>query len=142
MHLQSRPVPSLGLLHVLEDTLSILEGEKLEADRRAYVLKRSKTFLATAKRGYSISRQKSLFVERSKWPALESFNLLKTYLSVPATAAPLKEVSDVLVRVGANKSVPKRERETAIKALRELCTSMARDISPRSQGGAQLGPRI
>ena len=132
MHLQSRPVPSLGLLHILEDTLSLLEGEAVEQRRRHYVLQKSRAFLSKATRGRSISQQKRLFVEPANWAALESFTLLNQYLSQPeSNVVSLRAVSGVLAKLEDRKRISREERQTAIHTLRELCTSMGRDISPR-----------
>jgi hypothetical protein len=145
MRFESGPAPSLGLLHILEDALSLLEGHHLTPDRRAFVLKESKELIGEAQEGSSISRNDGVFVPPGKWRALKSFSLLNRYLGTQRQQLDensLQEVAVSLARLSNGEAVSEDVRENAITTLRDVCEQMSRDVSIRNIGSNEDLPAI
>jgi hypothetical protein len=143
MRLQYGPSPSLGLLHILEDTVSVLEGGELEPERRAYVLSEATNLLTDAELGSEISQESQQLIDPGKREALGSFMLLNRYLNrnrINPSDTSLKEVATVLQTVSENKLVPESTLVKPIATLRVLCEQMSRDLSNRISGSQEKGP--
>jgi hypothetical protein len=132
MRFESGPTPSLGLLHILEDALSLLEGKDLPAHRRAYVLAESEKLVNDAQEGSRMSGEGELFVPPGKWRALKSFVLLDRYLGGPRNKIEEKTLQEILAALTSltkNQVAPEDLRQGAVTALRDICEQMERDIS-------------
>jgi hypothetical protein len=131
-------VPSLGLLHILEDTVGLLEGVQLKPQRRNYVLRKSKELFAEAEEG--ASETNSTFVEPSSWRALESFMVISRYLNQhrmqPDNNA-LRDLASVLQKVEADEQVSEDLLKGPIQTLRTICERMSRDISKPMAGPSE-----
>src|SRR3569832_1513261 len=100
MHLENRTVPSLGILHILEDALSVLQGRPIDADRRQYVLKEARELVDSAReRAEDVLSASGHVVDPKKWRNMQSYTLLSRYidtdLSQPNTEA-VRKLADVL----------------------------------------------
>lgn len=132
MFLESGPTPSLGLLHILEDTLSLLNGVELETKRREYVLKQSKAFLLQVKEGSGTNQSANpkRFPGPPRSRALHSYALASRYLGEPSARLDLTllaVVEDALSKYEA--AAPAQSKDKAIATLKSLCQGMGRDLS-------------
>jgi len=70
----------VGLRHILEDGISILEGTHLEKARRDYVLDDLEALFGEVVRGSELVQARSLFIGTNDRKAFESFSLLDKFL--------------------------------------------------------------
>lgn len=81
MSAQLTSFSTVGLRHVIEDTLAVFQGTSLPSARREYVLNDMLHLCREAKRGSQIASQRSrLFLNPHDEPAFEQFSLLARYL--------------------------------------------------------------
>jgi hypothetical protein len=142
MHLLSNPSPSLGVLHVLEDTLAILQGKEIPAARRSFVLERSGALLKDATEGSTVAKTPQASVGPGNVRALESYALLHRYLSGTPVRRDDKEISTVASAVegiSSGQAITDEVRASSVRTLRTVCERMNRDLGrPRHQSHTGL----
>src|SRR5258707_506224 len=104
---------SIGLRHVLEDSLDIIRGKKLDDQRRELVLRKVGEFMNKAKNG-SEAIGAAVFVDAEGAPeTVEAYALLFHHLKriFPDLVGKIKTTADVLQRLDQNENVSQRGRQ-------------------------------
>jgi hypothetical protein len=70
----------IGLCHILEDGITILESGKVPSSRRKYVLKELKDLLKAANQGSKLVHEQAWVIPPSERMAFDSFSFIDTYL--------------------------------------------------------------
>ena len=131
MHFERGRVPSIGLLHILEDAVALVQGNELEPGRATYVLGQVRKLVNEAIEGSKISKQDGVFVLPGKWQAMESYTLLSRYLgeeSAHLDDDALEQLSAAISHMSQQTAMSEELRTNAAKILREICEQMGQDF--------------
>lgn len=128
------PHASLGMLHVFEDVVSILEGDLLDdKERRKYVLSRAKELFGDAVAGAKLIARSDLYVPPSRWKKINSFIFLSNYLRGPDPAINvIVEIDCLLAQMMARGRITKKRHLNGVLVLKSLCICIERDMYPLS----------
>jgi hypothetical protein len=126
---------SVGLRHVIEDGVALLNQDQLGEARRKIVLKGLMDIFAGASRGSDVMQVQSLFARVSDKPAVEAFSLLFRYLN-PEYRGDLprriEETLDVLKAISDNQQVDAPRLTHARQLLVSLLDAMRREVALRA----------
>jgi hypothetical protein len=104
MNIQTAPYRDVGLQHLLESGLSLLQHKPLEASRRAQVMDGLVQVFSEADKGATALRSQAAFWAASEAPAFERFSVFFRYLKdVPGSDA-LTELSEAKAALEAMKA--------------------------------------
>src|SRR5689334_4926740 len=81
MTLESNLAEVVGLKHVVEDGLAVLEGRRIDQTRRDFVIRDLKKLLSDALRGSTIASQATLFLAEDDRQAFGSYTMVGRYLN-------------------------------------------------------------
>lgn len=130
MFVQPALANTVGFRHVLEDGLSILEGEELPATRRTYVLNRLQRFIEDARRGSNLISENAWVIAPSDRDALQSFSFFDSYLSGYDTEDLVSSLADAQQSVDSlvqNAAVPQPVLSRTQRLLKDLLDCIEQD---------------
>jgi hypothetical protein len=114
---------AVGLKHVIEDGLAIIEGRSISDSRKGFVLEDLRALLNKAIRGSEIASQSTLFLGEDDRQAFGSFALIDRYLGGGAAPSWLHQAPDALrvfESVQQAKVPNEREKHAALEILNAL----------------------
>jgi hypothetical protein len=130
---------SIGLRHVLEDSLEIIRGRKLGDQRRELVLRKVGEFMNKAKNG-SDAIGAAVFVDAEGAPeTVEAYALLFHHLKriFPDLVEKIKTTADVLQRLDHNEIVPPKGRKEAGLLIETLLDSLDYEAAANAYNPAE-----
>lgn len=120
----------VGLRHIVEDGIKILEGGMIAPQRREYVLSELKQMVEEARRGSQLVREHAWVVSPSERADFESFSIIDEYLESYASDELERSLSDAtrsFELAEAGKIVPDEERQATLEFLRDLLRCIQHD---------------
>jgi hypothetical protein len=118
---------SIGLRHVLEDSLAIIRGKKkFSQERKKLVLSKVGDFMANAKKGSDVIGA-AVFVDTTgSAQTVEAYALLFHHLArnFPDLAVKIQTTADVLHRLDRAEQIEKSRRADAEDLIRSLLDSL------------------
>lgn len=139
---------NVGLRHVIEDGVSILDNTRVPPERRRFVLDDLIELLQEAVRGSELLGSSSLLVAGADRSAVDAISLLDRYLRNDSDAVLRDELKASAVAFTAlrdGKSVSPSHRKQVVRFMRELLSTLERsessDLAP-DQADDQLTRRI
>jgi hypothetical protein len=119
---------AVGLKHIIEDGLAILDGRKVGEGRREFVMRDLRDLLDQAIRGSHIASQATLFLGEGDRQAFGSFTLLDRYLGARTAPGWLDQAPNVL-RVFDKLQQAIIPQEAEKKAAQEILGALLTQIS-------------
>ena len=119
---------AVGLKHVIEDGLAIIEGRPLGEARRNFVVHDLSELIDRAIRGSQIASQPTLFLGEDDRQAFGSFALIDRYLGAGRTPSWLHQAPDalrVLERIRKTEVPDQREKQAAVELLGALLSQLS-----------------
>jgi hypothetical protein len=107
---------SVGLRHVLEDSLAVVRGQSLERDRRELVLRNLQRFVTQAMEGSASTTAAAFSNTRGTVDTIEAYELVHRMLSsrLRSELVPqLRNTAAVLSELGRNSDVDAERRKAA-----------------------------
>jgi len=130
--ISSSPAASVGLRHVLEDGVAILDGRSLGASRAEFVIRDLASLLEQASKGGQFTKARRLFAPAADASAFEAFGLVFRYLRDAYgddLNAKLENASLALRRLSSSENLSPPERQAARDFLGQMLESLNRDVS-------------
>jgi hypothetical protein len=118
----------LGLRHVIEDGIAILNGEEFAPQRKAYVLNDLQSLFGQVVRGSELVHSPSLFVGRDERRAYEAFSLLDRFLpsNDNSLQETLKASVNTLTEITNGKNVASDKAQQLTNFLKVIVASLRR----------------
>lgn len=126
---------TVGIRHVIEDSLAALTDRELDASRRNYVLSDLVDLLTRALKGSELVAKTALFVRSDDRSAFEAFSFLDRYLGQVESPA-LRQSLQALDAVRRGERVSNEQRQGTEVFLRQLLATLKR----RDTSGIPDGP--
>lgn len=117
---------SIGLRHVLEDSLAILRGETFNKERKKLVLTKVGHFMTDAKKGSDVIGSAVFVNEPNSAQRVEAYALLFHHLSqsFPDLADKIQTTAEVLDRLDRSERIEKKRRLDAEDLIGSLLDSL------------------
>ncbi len=134
------PTSDLGLQHVLENGLLILQGGSLPAVRREQILERLVQIFSEADRGAETLRSQKLMFAVQHQPAFERFSIFFRYLKDSESDVPksLSEATEVLRQLQYGNVKNETQKSNLVKVIEKLLGGLRREraltplVSPKN----------
>ena len=125
----------LGLRHIVEDGVKLLEGGRIARDRRQYVLAQLKSFIDQASRGSALVEENAWFIPPSDREALESFSLINKYLNArgPKLRQLLDATRESIERLETGRPVAKADFSKAHGLMTDVLECIRQDMDTISE---------
>jgi len=136
MDLFSSLTATVGLRHVLEDGLAVLDERPVEAARRQYVVGDLAGLLEQAARGVKVTEGNHLFAHARDVPDFEAYSLIFRYLNESyrdTLAAKIAETCAAFRKLSLDQPVDPSEKGTARDFLDQMLRRLNRDRSYQQQ---------
>jgi hypothetical protein len=134
---------AVGLKHVIEDGLAVLEGRTLDASRRDFVMRDLRGLLNRAIRGSHIASQPTLFLGEDDRQAFGSFALIDRYLGagrIPGWLNQAPNALQVIDQIQQAQIPEETQRQAALQILGALLTQISTEPSLESEARDSLNP--
>jgi hypothetical protein len=121
---------AVGLRHVIEDGLAVLEGRKIDETRREFVVQDIRKLLAQALRGSEIASEPRLYLAESDRQAFGSFAMFGRYLNLAGAAtwrSALPAALNAFDSLKNAKAASRESREAAINILSAVLNQVSAD---------------
>ncbi|MGL9619375.1 hypothetical protein QRQ56_15305 [Bradyrhizobium sp. U531] len=117
---------SIGLRHVLEDSLALLRGEDFSKDRKKLVLTKVGDFMSNAKKGSDVIGSAVFVNTPDSAQTVEAYALLFHHLSrsFPDLADKIQNAADVLKQMDRSERIDKKRRGDAEDLIETLLDSL------------------
>jgi hypothetical protein len=128
---------AVGLKHVIEDGVAIIEGRAISESRKGFVLEDLRALLNKAIRGSVIASQPTLFLGEDDRQAFGSYALIDRYLGGGAAPSWLNQAPDAL-RVFESVQQAEVPNERERRAALEILNALLCQISAESIGQPEV----
>jgi hypothetical protein len=131
---------SVGLRHVLEDSLAVVRGQSLERDRRELVLRNLQRFVTQAMEGSASTTAAAFSNTRGTVDTIEAYELVHRMLSsrLRSELVPqLRNTAAVLSELGRNSDVDAERRKAAADLIDLLLRSLRYESAASSYKPAE-----
>jgi hypothetical protein len=124
----------VGLKHVVEDALAVLDGRGMEQSRREFVVRDLRKLLSDTMRGATIASQATLFLAEDDRQAFGSYTMVGRYLNSPdgpdAWRNDLPAAIRALEKLQASATPQVTEKQAASNILSRLLARISIDPAP------------
>ena len=127
---------AVGLKHVIEDGLAIIEGRPVSDSRKGFVLEDLRALLNKAIRGSEIASKPTLFLGEDDRQAFGSFALIDRYLGGGAAPTWVHQAPDALrvfERVQKAEAPNEHEKKAALEILNALLCQISAEPIVQSE---------
>jgi hypothetical protein len=116
---------TIGLRHILEGTIKILEGKRVDPSRKKYLLNSVIKLLGEAEKGSNFVHERAWVVPPAESDSLESYSFLTTYFqNGDYLDQNLPSSKKTIMSVASGSSVAAEKLQPVIKLLKELLERM------------------